>query len=70
MTNQKESRVHLRGFGSMNPERQKMLASKGGKNGHIKGTAHEFTSEEARKAGKIGGKAKALKSKQSKEAIN
>lgn len=40
-----------RGFASMDPERQREIASQGGKASHAKGTAHEFTSEEARKAG-------------------
>jgi hypothetical protein len=37
-----------RGFASMDPERQRQIASEGGKAAHQKGTAHEFTSEEAR----------------------
>lgn len=44
-----------RGFASMDPEKQKAIASKGGKAAHEKGTAHEFTSEEAREAGRKGG---------------
>ena len=39
-----------RGFASMDPERQRQIASEGGKAAHEKGTAHEFTSEEAREA--------------------
>jgi general stress protein YciG len=39
-----------RGFASMDPERQREIASQGGKAAHQKGTAHEFTSEEARRA--------------------
>lgn len=39
----------------MSPEKQREIASKGGKAAHEKGTAHEFTSEEARAAGKKGG---------------
>ena len=45
-----------RGFASMDEEKQKEIASKGGKAAHEKGTAHEFTSEEAREAGKKGGR--------------
>ncbi len=41
-----------RGFASMDPEKQREIASEGGKAAHEKGTAHEFTSEEAREAGK------------------
>lgn len=44
-----------RGFASMNPQRQREIAREGGKAAHIKGTAHEFTSEEARNAGRKGG---------------
>ena len=42
-----------RGFASMDPDRQREIASEGGKAAHEKGTAHEFTSEEARKAGSM-----------------
>lgn len=44
-----------RGFASMDEEKQKEIASKGGKAAHQKGTAHEFTTEEAREAGRKGG---------------
>ncbi len=40
-----------RGFASMDPERQREIASQGGKAAHESGNAHEFTSEEAREAG-------------------
>jgi uncharacterized protein len=46
-----------RGFASMDEDKQREIASKGGKAAHEKGTAHEFTSEEAREAGQKGGKA-------------
>ena len=46
-----------RGFASMDPEKQREIASKGGKAAHEKGRAHEFTSEEAREAGRKGGQA-------------
>ncbi len=39
----------------MSPQMQREIASKGGKAAHQKGKAHEFTSEEARKAGRKGG---------------
>lgn len=51
-----------RGFASMNPDKQRMIASKGGKAAHKKGTAHKWTSEEARIAGQIGGRARQRKS--------
>ena len=44
-----------RGFASMDDEKQREIASKGGRAAHEKGTAHEFTSEEAREAGRKGG---------------
>jgi general stress protein YciG len=46
-----------RGFGAMEKEKQRQIASKGGKAAHQKGTAHEFTPEEARAAGRKGGQA-------------
>jgi general stress protein YciG len=44
-----------RGFASMDPARQRDIASKGGKAAHAKGTAHEWTADEARRAGRKGG---------------
>jgi general stress protein YciG len=44
-----------RGFARMNGDKQREIASKGGRAAHEKGTAHEFTSEEAREAGRKGG---------------
>lgn len=44
-----------RGFASMDREKQREIASKGGRAAHAKGTAHEFTSDEARIAGRKGG---------------
>ena len=41
----------------MDRHKQKEIASKGGKAAHQKGTAHEWTSEEAREAGRKGGMA-------------
>jgi general stress protein YciG len=46
-----------RGFASMNPEKQREIASKGGRAAHAKGTAHEFSTDEAREAGRKGGQA-------------
>lgn len=43
------------GFASMTRERQREIASRGGKAAHEKGTAHEWTVEEAREAGRRGG---------------
>jgi uncharacterized protein len=44
-----------RGFASMDKAKQKEIASKGGHAAHAKGTAHEFTPDEARNAGRKGG---------------
>jgi uncharacterized protein len=46
-----------RGFASMDPEKQRSIASKGGKVAHEKGHAHEWTVDEAREAGRKGGAA-------------
>ena len=44
-----------RGFAAMDLERQREIARKGGKAAHERGTAHEFTTDEARAAGRKGG---------------
>jgi hypothetical protein len=49
----KQSGTGNRGFASMDPDRQREIASEGGRAAHAKGTAHEFTSEEARRAGSM-----------------
>ena len=46
-----------RGFASMDTAKQREIASKGGRAAHAKGTAHEFTTDEARVAGRKGGEA-------------
>lgn len=48
-----------RGFAAMDPELQRAIASAGGRAAHEHGTAHEFTPEEARRAGRKGGQASA-----------
>ena len=48
-------RKERRGFASMSPEKQREIASKGGRAAHEKGTAHEWTADEARSAGRRGG---------------
>lgn len=50
-----ERKGHGRGFASMDPEKQREIASKGGRAAHSLGTAHEWTSDEARAAGRKGG---------------
>ena len=46
------TRKERRGFASMSPEKQREIASKGGRAAHEKGSAHEWTSDEARTAGR------------------
>jgi general stress protein YciG len=55
-----------RGFASMDPQRQREIASQGGRAAHEKGTAHEFSSEEAREAGRKGGQARSQNSRANK----
>jgi uncharacterized protein len=52
-----------RGFASMDKTKQRMIASKGGRAAHAKGTAHKWTSVEARDAGRRGGRARQNKAK-------
>lgn len=57
MTKENDNNTSKRGFASMDEEKQREIASKGGKAAHEKGTAHEFTHEEAVEAGRKGGEA-------------
>jgi general stress protein YciG len=50
-----ENKTRLSGFASMEESKQREIARKGGMAAHRKGTAHEFTTEEARFAGRKGG---------------
>lgn len=59
MSDGKQRGSEHRGFAAMDAEKQRQIASKGGKAAHQKGTAHEFSSEEARAAGRKGGEARA-----------
>jgi uncharacterized protein len=52
-----EAKGRGRGFASMSPEKQRQIASKGGRAAHAMGTAHEWNSNEARAAGRKGGSA-------------
>src|SRR5947209_7011856 len=45
-----------RGFAAMDKEAQRAIASKGGRAAHARGTAHEFTAQEAAEAGRKGGR--------------
>lgn len=59
MSNQADTqdRQEHRGFAAMDDEKQREIARKGGKAAHDSGNAHEFSSEEARQAGRKGGEA-------------
>ncbi|MGV7193704.1 KGG domain-containing protein [Xanthomonas axonopodis] len=59
MANQNDNKggTSNRGFAAMDEDKQREIASKGGKAAHESGNAHEFSSEEAREAGKKGGQA-------------
>jgi uncharacterized protein len=57
MAQKKSGKDDKRGFAGMDEEKQREIASKGGKASHEKGTGHEFTPEEAREAGRKGGEA-------------
>jgi uncharacterized protein len=59
MADETQYNTSARGFASMDEDRVREIASRGGKAAHQKGTAHEFTSEEAREAGRKGGLARA-----------
>jgi general stress protein YciG len=55
MSDKRTSNTSLRGFASMDQEKQRAIAREGGRAAHQSGNAHEFTSEEAREAGRKGG---------------
>ena len=55
VSNSSSGRRSNRGFAAMSPERQKQIASEGGRAAHKLGVAHEWNSDEARRAGKKGG---------------
>ena len=57
-----------RGFARMPADKQRAIASKGGKAAHAKGSAHEWDSEQARKAGQKGGAASWARKQQGQAA--
>lgn len=59
--NQNAERKSRRGFAAMSAERQRTIASQGGKAAHELGVAHEWSSDEAKAAGKKGGQASGIK---------
>ena len=57
MNDRDNAKARGRGFASMDAEKQRSIASLGGRAAHRLGTAHEFSSDEAREAGRKGGEA-------------
>jgi general stress protein YciG len=57
MPNNNDNQKRGRGFAGMDQDKQREIASKGGRAAHESGNAHEFTPEEAREAGRKGGQA-------------
>jgi general stress protein YciG len=62
MNNQTQKKS-VRGFAAMNTEKQREIARKGGRAAHEQGVAHEWSSNEAREAGKKGGQSRGRRSK-------
>lgn len=56
-----------RGFAVMAPDRVRAIAAQGGKRAHELGRAHQWDSEEASEAGKIGGRLKGPRKPQQRE---
>ena len=52
----------VRGFAAMDAEKQREIARKGGRAAHEQGVAHEWSSQEAREAGKKGGQSRGRRS--------
>jgi uncharacterized protein len=59
-----------RGFASMDPEKQRAISSKGGRAAHRSGNAHEFDSQQAREAGRLGGRARAANARRRMQSDN
>ncbi|MGE8258875.1 MAG: KGG domain-containing protein [Stenotrophomonas sp.] len=57
MANNQNQGNSNRGFASMDEDKQREISAKGGRAAHESGNAHEFSSEEAREAGRKGGEA-------------
>jgi len=51
----------IRGFAAMDQDKQRDIARKGGRAAHEQGVAHEWSSSEAREAGKKGGKSRNIR---------
>jgi uncharacterized protein len=61
--NNHNQRKSIRGFAAMDAEKQREIARKGGRAAHEQGVAHEWSSHEAREAGKKGGQSRGRRSK-------
>ena len=59
----------VRGFAAMNMEKQREIARKGGRAAHEQGVAHEWSSQEAREAGKKGGQSRGRRSKDNEPVL-
>ena len=69
MENQNGKLKAKRGFAAMSPERQRQIASQGGRAAHVQGVAHQWSKEEAKEAGRKGGKA-SVKSRTNRQNHN
>ena len=61
-TNNQNQKRSVRGFAAMDSEKQREIARKGGRAAHEQGVAHEWSSQEAREAGKKGGQSRGRRS--------
>jgi len=59
----------VRGFAAMDTEKQREIARKGGRAAHEQGVAHEWSSQEAREAGKKGGQARGKQNSRSESPL-
>lgn len=64
-----EQQKSRRGFAAMSPEKQREIASQGGRAAHQQGVAHEWSAEEARAAGKKGGQVSGKKRTNGREEM-
>lgn len=67
---QEQQAKSRRGFAAMSPERQREIASQGGRAAHQQGVAHEWNKDEARAAGKKGGQASGFKRKSGRDNLD
>ena len=67
---QEQPQRSRRGFAAMSPERQREIASQGGRAAHEQGVAHEWNKDEARAAGKKGGQVSGVKRRTGKDDLD